>query len=243
MAALLSSLSGASEGKMIEDLKSSETWRVFRIQSELVEGFETLYGLGPAVSIFGSARLDESSPYYRQAMELGKMLADAGFSVITGGGPGIMEAANRGAYLGRAKSVGLNIELPSEQKPNQYHHISLSFRYFFVRKLMFIKYAMAFIIFPGGFGTIDEFFEALTLVQTGKVREDFPIILYGTPYWEGLLRWMRTTLVAENTITPKDLDLIHLADTPQEVFELIQQHQQKLLACNGCSPHPKLIKY
>lgn len=213
---------------MIEDLKNSDTWRVFRIQSELVEGFESLQDIGPAVSIFGSARLTEESPYFVAAEKLGRMLSEAGFSVITGGGPGIMEAANKGAYGGRGKSVGLNIELPMEQRPNRYHDISLSFRYFFVRKLMFVKYAIAFVIFPGGFGTLDELFEALTLVQTQKVGMNFPIILFGSCYWEGLLNWLRNTLVSEGTVSIEDLSLIHVANNVEEVFELLKDHHLML---------------
>src|SRR5512135_266905 len=176
----------------MEDLKKSETWRVFRIQSELVEGFETLHDLGIAVTIFGSARLREGNKYYDDAVALAKTLADDGFAVITGGGPGVMEGANRGAKEGKAHSVGLNIELPAEQIPNRYQDISLHFRYFFIRKLMFVKYAIAFIIFPGGFGTMDEMFEALTLVQTKRIKS-FPVILYGSDYWKGLLDWMQNT--------------------------------------------------
>lgn len=208
---------------MIEDLRKSETWRVFRIQSELVEGFETLFEIGPAVTIFGSARLQEDSYYYHQALKVGKMLADAGFSVITGGGSGIMEAANKGAKLGKGKSIGLNIHLPNEQQPNKYQDISLSFRYFFIRKLMFVKYAMAYVIFPGGFGTMDELFEALTLVQTGKI-ESFPIILFGTDYWKGLIDWMKNTLVPKGTIGREDFALFSMVDSPMEVCELLREH-------------------
>jgi uncharacterized protein (TIGR00730 family) len=208
---------------MIEDLRKSETWRVFRIQSELVEGFETLYDIGPAVTVFGSARLQEDSVYYHQAIKVGRMLADAGFSVITGGGPGIMEAANKGAKLGKGKSVGLNIQLPHEQYPNKYQDITVNFRYFFVRKLMFIKYAMAFVIFPGGFGTMDELFESLTLVQTAKI-ESFPIILFGKEYWSGLLDWMKHTLVEEGTISREDFALFQIVDEAHEVCELLKQH-------------------
>lgn len=208
---------------MIEDLRKTDTWRVFRIQSELVEGFETLYDLGPAVTIFGSSRLGEDSYYYHQAIKVGKMLSDVGFSVITGGGPGIMEAANKGAKLGKSKSVGLNIQLPHEQIPNRYQDITLNFRYFFVRKLMFIKYAIAFVIFPGGFGTMDELFEALTLVQTKKI-ESFPIILFGREYWQGLIDWMKNTLVPYGTIDREDFALFQIVDTPKEVCELLKEH-------------------
>jgi uncharacterized protein (TIGR00730 family) len=207
----------------MEDLKTSETWRVFRIQSELVEGFETLHGLGPAVTIFGSARLSQNNNYYQEAVTLAKMLADDGFAIITGGGPGIMEGANKGAKKGKAHSVGLNIEIPSEQIPNKYQDISLSFRYFFIRKLMFIKYAIAFIIFPGGFGTMDELFEAMTLSQTKRIKS-FPIILYGSDYWKGLVDWMKETLVPSGTITREDFALFSIVDTPEEVRFLINEH-------------------
>jgi len=207
----------------MEDLKTSETWRVFRIQSELVEGFETLNDLGPAVTIFGSSRLSHESPYYKDAERVAKMLADDGFAVITGGGPGIMEGANKGALRGKAHSVGLNIEIPAEQTPNRYQNISLSFRYFFVRKLMFIKYGIAFIIFPGGFGTMDELFEALTLAQTKRIQT-FPIILYGSEYWKGLIDWMKDTLVENGTIDRGDFALISIVDTPEEIRILINEH-------------------
>lgn len=207
----------------MEDLKNSETWRVFRIQSELVEGFETLNELGPAVSIFGSARLTPESIYYQKAEQVARLLADDGFAVITGGGPGVMEGANKGAKLGKAHSVGLNIDLPAEQVPNPYHDISLHFRYFFVRKLMFIKYAIAFIIFPGGFGTMDELFEALTLAQTRRIHP-FPIILYGSEYWSGLIEWMKNTLVPHGTIENADFSLLSLVDKPEEVPFLINEH-------------------
>jgi len=207
----------------MEDLKTSETWRVFRIQSELVEGFETLNDLGPAVTIFGSSRLKPGNKYYDDAVTVARKLADDGFAIITGGGPGIMEGANKGAKKGKAHSVGLNIEIPSEQVPNKYQDISLSFRYFFIRKLMFIKYAIAYIIFPGGFGTMDELFEALTLVQTKRIKS-FPIILYGSEYWEGLIGWMKKTLIAEGTIEREDFALFSLVDKPEEVRFLINEH-------------------
>lgn len=212
---------------MIEDLRKSETWRVFRIQSELVEGFESLYGLGPAVSIFGSSRLREGSHYYEEAAGLAKILSDSGYAVITGGGPGIMEGANKGAKMGKAASVGLNIEIPSEQAANRYQDISLSFRYFFVRKLMFVKYSIAFVIFPGGYGTMDELFEAATLVQTGKI-EPFPIILYGSDYWRGLIDWMRHTLVPQATISNGDFEILHLVDSAAEVCTLLEKHLREL---------------
>src|SRR5512134_1564249 len=207
----------------MEDLKTSETWRVFRIQSELVEGFETLNDIGPAVSIFGSSRLGPGHQYYDDAVDVAKMLADDGFAIITGGGPGVMEGANKGAKKGKAHSVGLNIEIPSEQVPNQYQDISLSFRYFFIRKLMFIKYAIAYIIFPGGFGTMDELFEALTLAQTKRIKS-FPIILYGSEYWKGLIDWMKNTLVPNGTIGREDFALFSIVDKPEEIRFLINEH-------------------
>jgi uncharacterized protein (TIGR00730 family) len=207
----------------MEDLKTSETWRVFRIQSELVEGFETLHNLGPAVTIFGSSRLSPDNQYYKDAVTVARSLADDGFSIITGGGPGIMEGANRGSKEGNAPSVGLNIEIPAEQTPNKYQDISLSFRYFFIRKLMFIKYAIAYIIFPGGFGTMDEFFEALTLSQTKRI-ETFPIVLYGSEYWKGMIDWMKNTLVPNGTIVKEDFSLFSLVNTPEEVCQLITHH-------------------
>lgn len=207
---------------MIEDLRHSETWRVFRIQSELVDGFETLFDLGPAVGVFGGARFVEGDPFYQQAMNVGAMLSQHGFSIITGGGPGIMEAANRGAKMGRGKSVGLNILLPHEQEPNPHLDISLSFRYFFVRKLMFVKYAMGFVIFPGGFGTMDELFEALTLVQTKKVTS-FPLVLYGSDYWKGLTDWIKGTLVERGAISKEDIDFIYVVDDSADIARIFLQ--------------------
>jgi len=209
----------------MEDLKHSETWRVFRIQSELVEGFETLNEIGPAVTIFGSSRMKPGSYYYEKAAELGKKLSDGGFAVITGGGPGIMEGANKGAHHGEGKSVGLNIEIPQEQRTNEYQDISLSFRYFFIRKLMFVKYAIAFIIFPGGFGTMDELFEALTLSQTKKIGI-FPIILFGKDYWKGLIDWFKSTLIPNNTISPEDLGLISLVDEIDEACQILREYKR-----------------
>jgi uncharacterized protein (TIGR00730 family) len=219
----------------MEDLKHSETWRVFRIQSELVEGFETLNELGPAVAIFGSSRMEQGSYYYEKAVELGKRLSDAGFAVITGGGPGIMEGVNKGAQLGKGTSVGLNIEIPVEQHPNKYQDMSLSFRYFFVRKLMFVKYSIAFIIFPGGFGTMDELFEALTLSQTKRIGI-FPIILFGKNYWEGLIDWFKSTLITNKTISPEDLELISFADEADETCQILSKYRKefkiKMPECN-----------
>lgn len=207
----------------MEDLKTSETWRVFRIQSELVDGFETLHDLGPAVTIFGSSRLSEDSTHYKDAEIVARKLADEGFAIITGGGPGVMEGANKGAKKGKGMSVGLNIDIPTEQVPNQFQDISLYFRYFFMRKLMFVKYAIAFIIFPGGFGTMDELFEALTLSQTKKI-DSFPIVLYGSEYWKGMIEWLRDTLVPSGTISKEDFALFSLLDTPEEACKLIVNH-------------------
>lgn len=208
---------------MIEDLKRSETWRVFRIQSELVEGFESMQDIGPAVSVFGSTRLKEDSDYYHQALKLGEMLSKMGLAVITGGGPGIMEAANKGAKIAGGKSVGLNIVLPHEQLSNPYQDIQLDFRYFFIRKLMFVKYSIAFVILPGGFGTLEELFEAITLVQTKKIQS-FPIILFGKVYWKGLIDWMKNTLISHNTITEKDLSLFHIVDSIDDICKILQEH-------------------
>lgn len=204
------------------DWVHTDPWRVLRIQGEFVQGFDTLAELGPAVSIFGSARTQADDPMYQATVETARLLAEAGLVIITGGGPGIMEAGNKGAQLGGGVSVGLNIELPFEQGINRYVEIPINFRYFFVRKTMFVKYAQAFIIFPGGFGTLDELFEALTLIQTGKIR-NFPVILFGSAYWMGLLDWLRETMLAAGNISPADLDLIVVTDSPQEVRDLIMK--------------------
>ncbi|MBV7334702.1 TIGR00730 family Rossman fold protein [Chloroflexi bacterium TSY] len=198
----------------------TDTWRVLRITGEFVEGFDTLAHLGPAVSLFGSARTKTDDPVYRAAVETARLLAEADLAIITGGGPGIMQAGNEGAKLGNGVSVGLGIELPFEQGVNQYVEVPINFRYFFVRKTMFVKYAQAFVIFPGGFGTLDELFEALTLIQTDKIH-DFPVILFGSDYWRGLLNWIRDTMLATGRISPKDLDLVTVCDSPKEVRDLI----------------------
>jgi len=216
----------------MEDLRTSETWRVFRIQSELIDGIETMNELGPAVSIFGGARFSEDSPYYQGAVQVAEGLSKLGLSVITGGGPGIMEAANRGAKGHGGISVGLNIELPHEQSPNPHIDLGMDFRYFFVRKLMFVKYAIAYVIFPGGFGTMDEFFESLTLIQTGKIRR-FPVLLYGVDYWRGLLDWVKETMLSEGCISPEDLDLYHLVESPDEAVELIRLHFLRVAKAEG----------
>jgi uncharacterized protein (TIGR00730 family) len=187
---------------------------------EFVEGFEEMSELGPAVSVFGSARTSPDDPMYRRCVETSRLLGEAGFSIITGGGPGIMEAANRGARLAGVRSVGCNIELPFEQRSNEFLDVSIDFRYFFVRKTMFVKYASAFVIFPGGFGTLDELFEALTLIQTGKVH-NFPVVLFGSSYWSGMLDWIRETMAAEGKILPSDLDLLHVTDEPADATDHI----------------------
>jgi uncharacterized protein (TIGR00730 family) len=206
----------------MEDLAKSDTWRVFRIMAELVEGFEALNNIGPAVTIFGSARLQPGSPYYNKCLKVAENLAKDGFAVISGGGPGIMEAANKGAQNASGTSVGLNIELPMEQSPNNFQDIRVEFRYFFVRKLMFVKYAVAYVIFPGGFGTMDELFEALTLIQTKKIR-GFPVVLVGKEYWQGLVDWLRTSVLATGAISPEDIDLLHIVDEPEEVCAIINR--------------------
>src|SRR5581483_11121886 len=198
----------------------TDPWRVLRITSEFVEGFDALAGRERAVTLFGSARVGADDPMYQTAMTVARMLGEAGFAIITGGGPGIMEAANRGAREAGARSVGLNIELPFEQAINPFVDLTVEFRYFFVRKTMLVKYAQAFVIFPGGFGTMDELFESLTLIQTGKVK-NFPIILFGTDYWQGLLDWLEGTMLARANICPEDLDLLLITDSPEEVRDLI----------------------
>ena len=201
----------------VEELETigRDAWRIFRIMGEFVEGFEAMTKVGRAVSIFGSARVKPDDPMYDACVATTRLLGEAGFAIITGGGPGIMEAANKGAREAGTKSVGCNIELPFEQAGNQFVDVSIDFRYFFVRKTMFVKYAQAFVIFPGGFGTMDELFESLTLIQTGKVRH-FPVVLMGTDYWGGLVDWIRARMIEEGKIAPEDLDIIYLTDDPHE---------------------------
>lgn len=206
-----------AEGKPFTD---SDPWRVFRIMGEFVEGFDTLAGLGAAISIFGSARTRPDDPNYAAAVETARLLAASGLTVITGGGPGIMEAGNRGAQPEKGASVGLGIELPFEQGVNGFVDVGLEFRYFFVRKMNFVKYSQGFVIFPGGFGTLDELFESLTLIQTGKIRQ-FPVVLYNSDYWGGLLDWLGGTMLAAENISTPDLELMRLADSPEEVHQLI----------------------
>ncbi len=201
---------------LIDDFKGDESWRMFRILSELTEGIDKLADLGHAVSIFGSARLQPDNPHYQQAVAIAQRLARNNFDVITGGGPGIMEAANKGALDENVRSVGLNINLPQEQAPNPYQNISLDYRYFFVRKVMFVKHSMGYVIMPGGFGTLDEFFEALTLMQTEKIFP-MPLILFGVDFWQGLIDWLRETMLANGTISEEDFEFIKLTDDIDEV--------------------------
>jgi uncharacterized protein (TIGR00730 family) len=198
-----------------------DPWRVLRIMSEFVDGFDALAEVGPAVTVFGSARVNESSPVYEQAREIGRSLAREGWAVITGGGPGVMEAANRGCQEAGGLSIGCNIELPQEQSLNPYVDLAIEFRYFFARKTMFVKYADAFVIMPGGFGTLDELFEALTLIQTGRIRH-FPVVLVGSEYWSGLLTWARETLLADGAVAAADLAILTVTDDPQEVCRVVR---------------------
>lgn len=206
----------------------SDSWRVFRIVSEFVDGFETMTTIGPSVSIFGSARFSSDNPYYFKAIDVAKAIAEKGFAIITGGGPGLMEAANKGAQLAGGASCGLAVELPFEDSLNPYvdQRYKLQFRYFFVRKVMFIRYAQGFVFLPGGYGTMDELFEALTLIQTQKIKP-FPIYLIGSSYWSGLIDWLKKTPLEEGSISSKDLDLLQITDDPAEIANGIERHFQK----------------
>ncbi len=206
--------------KSDSDFTRTDPWRVLRIMGEFIEGFDTLSSIDKGVTIFGSARISPEDPMYKAAEEVARILAEAGFAIITGAGPGIMEAANKGAHLAGGRSIGCNIELPFEQGANPYVDTLINFRYFFVRKTMFIKYSLAFIIFPGGFGTLDELFEAITLIQTGKIYQ-FPVILFGRHYWAGLLRWLQARALAERKISPGDIDLMVLTDDPAEAAQAV----------------------
>jgi hypothetical protein len=210
-------LQGVAHG---DEFTRSDPWRVLRIMGEVIEGFDKLASVGKAVTVFGSARTQPDDPQYTAAEQLGALLASRGFAVITGSGPGIMEAANRGAKLAGGRSVGCNIELPFEQGTNPYVDTVVNFRYFFVRKTMFIKYSVAFVIFPGGFGTLDELFEAVTLIQTGKISQ-FPVVLFGKHYWAGLFRWLQSRVEGEKKISSGDLDLMTLTDDPAEAVEVV----------------------
>jgi len=214
---------GANRARdVIAELSREEPWRIFRIMAEFVEGFDDLAAVGSAVSIFGSARMTRNDANYRKTVSLARALAKAGYGIISGGGPGVMEAANRGARAGGGLSIGLNIDLPHEQKPNKYIDLMLGFRYFFVRKVMFMKYATAFVIMPGGYGTMDELFEALTLIQTERIKR-FPVVLMGRRYWKGLLEWLRNTMLARGAIGPEDLELFHATDNVDEAVRIIQE--------------------
>ncbi len=210
-----------------DEFTHTDTWRVFRIMGEFVTGFDELATLSRGISIFGSARTSKDDPDYAAAQETAALLARAGFAVITGGGPGIMEAANRGAFDAGGRSIGCNIELPFEQGSNPYLTKGLKFKYFFVRKMMFVKYSLGFIIFPGGFGTLDELFEALTLIQTQKIR-NFPVVLFGSDYWNGLLNWIRDYALRDGKVTDEDLGRLHLTDSPAEVVRIIVESQSSL---------------
>lgn len=207
---------------LIDDLKLGESWRLFKIVGEFVEGVEGLHDIGPAVSIFGSARTQPDDPAYQHARNIAARFASQGFAVITGGGGGIMEAANKGAAEAGGKSVGLNIRLPFEQKPNPFANLELEFKYFFIRKVMFIKYAAAYIGMPGGFGTLDEIFEVMTLIQTRRIKP-FPIILAGSDYWSGLLDWVKQRLGDTGMISPKDLDIVQVLDNPEEIVKTVKR--------------------
>jgi uncharacterized protein (TIGR00730 family) len=208
---------------VVDALSIEESWRIFRIMAEFVEAIETLSRVKHAVSIFGSARTSPDDPYYQKTEILARLLAQKGFSVITGGGPGVMEAANKGAAEGGGQSVGMNIRLPYEQKPNPYANISIEYKYFFTRKVMFVKYAVAYVVLPGGFGTIDELFEALTLIQTKRIKS-FPVILMGSEYWKGLIDWLRKTMLRDKMISPEDLGLFQIIDDPEEAVKYIQKY-------------------
>jgi uncharacterized protein (TIGR00730 family) len=216
-----------------QSISARESWRIFGIMAEFVEATERLSEIRPAVSIFGSARTPVDSPYYKLAEEIARKLSDAGFSVISGGGPGIMEAANKGAFFGKSPSIGLNIQLPHEQRANDYQDISQSFRHFFARKYMFVKFASAYVVLPGGFGTLDELLEALTLIQTGKSRK-IPIILVCEPFWRGLIDWFRERMISEGMASLEDLQLIQIIDKPEDVVEAIFKHYET----RGFAPLP-----
>ncbi|MGB8239452.1 MAG: TIGR00730 family Rossman fold protein [Azonexus sp.] len=216
---------GSESEALLQTTSARESWRIFGIMSEFVEATERLAAIKPAVTIFGSARVAPGSPYYDLAERTARLLSDSGFSVISGGGPGIMEAANKGAYFGKSPSVGLNIQLPHEQQTNPYQDISQTFRHFFARKYMFVRFASAYVVLPGGFGTLDELMEALTLIQTGKARK-IPLILVSSAFWRGMIDWFKARLVEEKMVDPEDIDLIQLIDEPEQVVEAIFKHYE-----------------
>jgi uncharacterized protein (TIGR00730 family) len=208
---------------IVDDLNvGGEAWRLFKIMGEFVEGFDTLNEIGPAVSFFGSARIKPSDPIYKKTEKIARLFVENNFAVITGGGGGVMEAANKGATEAGGTSVGLNIILPFEQKPNSFANVKLEFKYFFIRKVMFVKYAAAYIILPGGFGTLDELFEAVTLVQTHRIKP-FPLILVGSDYWAGLIDWIKTELLSEKMISPEDIEILQVMDEPEEIVKAVQK--------------------
>jgi uncharacterized protein (TIGR00730 family) len=208
---------------IVDDLNvGGEAWRLFKIMGEFVEGFDTLNEIGPAVSFFGSARIKPSDPIYKKTEKIARLFVENNFAVITGGGGGVMEAANKGATEAGGTSVGLNIILPFEQKPNSFTNVKLEFKYFFIRKVMFVKYAAAYIILPGGFGTLDELFEAVTLVQTQRIKP-FPLILVGSDYWTGLIDWIKTKLLSEKMISPEDIEILQVMDEPEEIVKAVQK--------------------
>lgn len=208
--------------KLKDDFTREDTWRIFRIMSEFVEGFEVLSEVGKAVSIFGSSRSTRDNKYYKLAEETAYLLAKAGFAIITGGGPGIMEAGNKGARKANGRSIGLNIQIPTEQKANEYIDTLLDYHYFFVRKVMFVKYAKAFVIMPGGFGTLDEFFEAVNLIQTRRI-EKFPVVLLGSQYWKGMVQWLKDEVLSSGNISKDDLNIFKIVDKPAEVVKIIKE--------------------
>ena len=222
--------------KVSEDFKLEDPWRVFRIMGEFVEGFHELSRVGPAVSIFGSARTPKTHRWYTQAEETARLLVREGYAVITGGGPGIMEAGNKGAFNGGGQSIGLNIDLPFEQKPNPFIKKLIQFHYFFCRKVMFVKYAKAFVIFPGGYGTLDEFFESITLIQTRRL-ERFPVVLFGTDYWRGLIDWLKESVLKAGNIDPQDIEMFTIVDEPQEVINAIRAFYRQKGENQGENPH------
>ena len=216
---------GVESEALLQSASARESWRIFGIMSEFVEATERLAAIRPAITIFGSARVPPGSPYYELAERTARLLSDSGFSVISGGGPGIMEAANKGAFFGKSPSVGLNIQLPHEQQTNPYQDISQTFRHFFARKYMFVRFASAYVVLPGGFGTLDELMEALTLIQTGKARK-IPLILVCSAFWQGMFDWFKTKLVEEKMVDPEDIGLIQLIDEPEQVVEAIFKHYE-----------------